>query len=84
MQAITTKYLGATNARGSRIKATSESGESITVPYDHELDEKGNHREAAQALLNRLGWHNEMTGGSIAGGYAFVIKDESLIIKGEG
>jgi len=83
MQAIMTKYFGPTNTKGSRIKAISEGGESITVPYDYALDAKGNHKEAARALLNRLGWHNEMTGGAIAGGYAFVIKNRSLIIKGE-
>jgi hypothetical protein len=34
MKAIETKYLSATNNRGSRIKATA-GGMSATVPYDH-------------------------------------------------
>ena len=36
MQAIYTKYLPATNTRGSRIKATCDRG-SITVSYPDEL-----------------------------------------------
>jgi hypothetical protein len=51
MQAITTKYFGPTNARGSRIKATAERG-SITVPYDHSLTNQANHVAAAQALVD--------------------------------
>jgi hypothetical protein len=35
-QAIVTKFLGPTDHRGSRIKATAEAG-SITVSWDHGL-----------------------------------------------
>ena len=36
MQAIETRYLGPTNTRGSRIKATAAAG-SITIHYDDAL-----------------------------------------------
>jgi len=54
MQAITTKYLGPTNTRGSRIKASCPAG-SITVPYDYG-ERYGGHRSAAIALMKKLGW----------------------------
>lgn len=53
MQAIQTKYLPATNNRGSRIKASCERG-SITIPYPHELSGDEVHREAVRQLLARF------------------------------
>lgn len=70
-QAITTKYLGPTDTRGARIKATCDAG-SLTVPYDHALDAPGNHREAAKALAVRLNWPGRYAGGGTKEGYVFV------------
>lgn len=56
MQAIETRYLGPTNTRGARIKATSASGISRTVPYDHAENSEGAHWQAAKALAESLGW----------------------------
>jgi hypothetical protein len=53
MQAIYTKYLPATNSRGSRIKATCDAG-SITIPYPYELSGDEVHRAAAKALCVKL------------------------------
>jgi len=50
MQAIQSKYLPATNSRGSRIKATCERG-SITIPYPHDLSGDECHRFAVTALV---------------------------------
>lgn len=73
MQAITTKYLGPTNSRGSRIKATSESGLSATVPYPHERNIGADaHSVAAIALARKLGWTGTLIGGATRDGYAFV------------
>ena len=55
MQAIITKYLPATETKGSRFKATAEAG-SVVVPYDHALDTEGNHIAAAKALCKKMGW----------------------------
>lgn len=53
MQAIKTKYIGATNAQGSRIKATCERG-SITIPYPYELSGDAVHRKAVDALIEKF------------------------------
>ena len=55
LQAIVTKYLGPTNTRGARIKATCAWG-SITRAYDYELDFDAQHHAAAIDLCNKLGW----------------------------
>ena len=80
MQTITTKYLAATNTRGSRIKATQSNDfysetykpQSITMSYDYALNADQNHAKAAQLLATKLGWKGTFTGGSIHGGYVFV------------
>ena len=53
MQAIETKYIGAGNVRGSRIKASCERG-SITIPYPHELSGEACHVAAADALVAKF------------------------------
>ena len=49
---IRTKYLGPTNHRGSRIKAESLTGKSVTVQWDCGLNIDRNHQAAATALLD--------------------------------
>jgi hypothetical protein len=78
LQAITTKYLGPTNSRGARIKATGSFGR-VTVPYDHALSAFENHRAAANAFMTKFGWtgdafRNYAIGALPNGGYvlAFV------------
>ncbi|WP_449102355.1 hypothetical protein [Pseudomonas extremaustralis] len=56
MQAITIKYLPATDTKGSRWKASAAAG-SITVPYDHELNVEGNVKAAVRALVKKLDWN---------------------------
>ncbi len=55
MQAIRVKFLGPTNNRGSRYKATCDAG-SITVSADYSLNYSANHDRAANALIEKLGW----------------------------
>lgn len=55
MQAILTKYLGATDYRPSRVKAWCQAG-SVTVSWNHDVDVEANHAQAVQALLTKLGW----------------------------
>lgn len=45
--AIVTKFIGPTNTRGSRVKATLPSGKSVTIDWDHALDSTDNHNRAA-------------------------------------
>ena len=49
---ITTKYLGPTNTRPARIKASSDGGVALTFSYDHALDGRQNHEAAACALAD--------------------------------
>lgn len=53
MQAIETKYLPATNFKGSRIKAECDRG-SITIDYPHELSGDDVHRLAVQKLCEKF------------------------------
>jgi len=54
---IQTKFLGPTNHRGDRIKATSMQAfsdgrkPSVTIPYDYGSTNEENHRDAAEKLL---------------------------------
>ena len=70
-QAITTRYLGPTNVRGSRVKATAEAG-SVTLSWNPALDIYWNHATAAMALANKFGWGGIWYGGGTADGYVFV------------
>ena len=82
MQAIQTKYLGPTNSRGARIKATCAAG-SATISYPHELSGQASHRKAAEALVNKLGWvdpyYGGLLGGQLSNGdYCFVFNAKLL------
>ena len=67
-QAIVTKYLGATNQRGSRIVAECAGGR-IIVPYYSEMNTEENHFHAAMKLAHKMGWYGpRFEGHWIAGG----------------
>jgi hypothetical protein len=53
MQSIQTKFLSATDSKGSRIKAKCARG-SITIPFPHELTGDAIHRAAVLALVTRF------------------------------
>lgn len=73
MIAIQTKYLGPTNTRGSRIKAWTESGHSLTVGYPYEKREGAEaHSVAALALARKMGWDGTLISGGTDEGYVFV------------
>lgn len=64
--AIKTKFLGPTNTRGSRVKATAcdkgpfaTAQRQVTVSWDHSLNSQDNHAAAAKALASKLGWDGE-------------------------
>ena len=71
-QAISTKYIGPTNTRGSKVKATADAG-SVTLHWDDALNSYDNHAAAAIALANKFGWGGRWAGGSVHNaGYVFV------------
>lgn len=71
---ITTKFIGATDYRSKRVKATFHmGGPSITVPWDGDLEVYDNHAAAARALAEKHNLAGEwQLGGSTDTGYAFV------------
>ena len=72
MKAIVTRYLGPTNTKGARIKATDCDDNSLTIPYPYELSGEECHRKAAEALCEKMGWKGELFGGGTKEGYVFV------------
>lgn len=83
MIAIHTKFIGATNIKGSRIKAYTATGHSVTVPVDHALDGEVRHFAAAKALVAKyaLEWDlfNMVWGDSADGkGYVFCFANSKV------
>jgi hypothetical protein len=80
MKAIETKYLSATNTRGSRIKATA-GGMSAIVPYDHSKSDVYVHFEAVKGLVEKhgLAWDvSRMVYGGTEGGYVFCFPQSTI------
>ncbi|MGH6746380.1 hypothetical protein [Novosphingobium sp.] len=67
-QSITTRYLGPTNSRDSRIKATARKRsasfpeQGLSVPYGYGNTEE-EHCKGAKALAEKLGWSGLWVGG---------------------
>lgn len=83
MIAIHTKYIPASNVKGSRIKATSDNGHSVIVSRNGSLNGHLVHFEAVKALVSKhkLDWNidNMCYGGSSDGkGYTFVFADSKV------
>jgi hypothetical protein len=87
MQAILTKYIGPTNTRGARVKASTEGGATLTVGWNHEVNHDENHRLAAFALAKKLNWVGKWAGGGTKTGAVYVCEthntDTFTIAKGE-
>lgn len=75
MKAITTKYFGATDRSGARIKASDGDGNAVVIPYPYELSGEAVHRKAALKLCEKMKWGRNIAGGATKTGYAFVFID---------
>lgn len=67
-QGINTRYLGPTNARGSRIKATARKASALGKEMSHTQqygygNTEEEHTSAAKALATKLGWVGTWVGG---------------------
>lgn len=79
-QAIITKFVNPTAARAPRVKATGWNG-SLTITWRDDLGVYGNHRAAAEELINKFNAkagvefeitsHGELPDES---GYAFIVQ----------
>jgi len=70
-KAIQTKFMGPTNERGSKIKAT-DGDNSVYCDYDHALHHSERHCFAAFKLAKKLGWSGFYVGGGTKDGFVFV------------
>ena len=77
MQTSETKYLGPTNHKGARIKATASNGMAVTIPYPYEESDTGKHIQAVRKLAAKLKWTGSMVGGHTARGMVWVFTDKS-------
>jgi hypothetical protein len=75
MKAIRTKYHGPTDTRASRITATEPDGHKVTIPWDYDLNTPNNHRAAALALRDKMGWKGHLITGSLSDSYVHVFAD---------
>lgn len=64
MKAIKTSYLGPTDRRGGRIKATDCDRNSLVVPYQYDLNDDENHKVAATLLCEEMKWKGKTIMGS--------------------
>ena len=54
MTAIATKYIGPSDTKGSRYKATDGNGNSVTLAMNYALNSEQNHRRVAEALRDKM------------------------------
>ena len=82
MQAIRTRYIGASDKRPSRVSAQCAAGR-VVIHWEHGADTFANHANAARALRDKLGWteangYPPIYGGSFdTAGYHFVFASKS-------
>jgi hypothetical protein len=78
MQAIVVKYLGPTDFRGSRYKASAQA-ESLTLASDERYGPEVNSRRAADALIAKLGWrYGEWLEGALPDGSRVYVCDDII------
>jgi len=96
MQAIITRFIGPTNTRGSRYKASCEAG-TLTVSADYELDAEQNHVAVCRALCQQVAdankvkygttfdvWEMAMVHGQIPSGeyvHVFATRDNTILFN---
>ena len=86
MQAIRTRYMGPTNAKGSRVQAKCEA-KTIYIEWDDALNSEENHKAACDAIITRMGWNSPHFGCSISGvfdGDYYWVEDQKrlTVLKG--
>ena len=76
MKAIRTRYIGASNVKGSRIQAKCEA-RTIYLSYDHALNGDENHAVAARALRDKMEWKGAMIGGTYGRDMYWIFTDSA-------
>jgi hypothetical protein len=83
MQAIITKYIGPSNSRGARIRATWKRFDgpvSLTIAYPYDLSDRDAHAAAAMALVRKYtDGGNDWNAGELPNGnYVFTMLGEAF------
>ena len=71
---IETTYYGQTTHRGARIKASAGELRTIWVSYYTDTGEDTHHDRAALALMDKMGWDNDLLKGSTETGYIYLMQ----------
>ena len=71
MKAITTRYHGPSNVRGSRISAT-DGDNRIYISMDPEWNGDTAHEKACEALCHKMGWKGRLQHGHLGNDHVFV------------
>jgi len=77
MKAISTKYHGATDTKGSRISARDCDGNRVFVSHHTALGQEDSHKRAVRALMEKMGWDGELIGGYVGSGMVWVFDSPS-------
>ncbi len=85
MKAIMTKYHSATNTRGSRVSASDEDKNRVSLSWDDALNTDGNHDAAAVALCLKMKWtQHPLVRGHLKTGNVYVFDDGARIVIAAG
>ena len=78
MKAIIVKYLGATDTKGTRLKASDGDNNQLTLSRDYSLDFDKDARRVAEAFINKMGWNVVISGqGGLKNSEVFTITHKS-------
>lgn len=80
MKAITVKFLGPTDTKGSRLKAIDSDHNTVTIPYPHAEHSEGRYAQAAIALCKKMGWDGTLIEGWAEDGKAVYVFSSGLHI----
>lgn len=78
MKAIRTRFLPATNTKGSRIVAECEGGNKVIIARKYGMEIEDNEKLAVQTLMDKLNWPYDVNlmahGGGLNGDTYWVFK----------
>lgn len=83
MKAITTKFHGPSNVKGSRYSATDGDGNRVILPTDYALGSERNHDRAAIALCMKMKWDGPLMGGTTKDGRAYTFDTHANRVRFE-
>lgn len=81
MKAITTKFYGPSNVKGSRYSATDLDGNRVILSTDFALSSEGNHDRAALALCKKMNWRGNLVRGALKDGNVYVFYGAAEVIS---